>query len=79
MSDMIIEVCNNRAEAEARKDIIKGTDPGANWNSRIIDNIDFVAPYLTPVLGNDPVPLPEIFTPETGAPAAPAAILIIWT
>ena len=79
MHFMTIEVCKNRAEAEARKEIVKAGAPDANWQSRIVDNLSAVMPFLVTDLGQDPEALPPVFTPATGNPPAPASVLIIWT
>lgn len=76
---MTIEVCSNRQEADARKEILKAGSPGANWQTRIVDNISGVIPFLVTDLAQDPTPQAPVFSPATGAPAAPATILIIWT
>lgn len=79
MKQLSIEICNSRAEALARKDIVKSANPAANWVSRIIENVDFVSSFLVPDLSKDPVPqLPPIFSPATPAPRAPCVVLIIW-
>ena len=79
MSQLSIEICNDRQEAEARKAIITSSNPSANWKTRIIENINFVMPFLVPDLANDPLPLPPVFSPQTGSPSTPAVVLLIWT
>ncbi len=79
MSQLSIEICSNVAEANARKNIIQSANPGANWVSRVIENIDFVMPFLVPNLANNPMPLPPVFSPQTGSPSTPAVVLLIWT
>lgn len=74
-----IEICNNRTEANARKDIIKAGNPSANWMSRIIENVDSIVPFLVPDINQDPTPLPSVFKPGNAKPSAPATVLIIWT
>lgn len=79
MHQLSIEICNSREEAEARKEIIRAINPGANWMSRIIENIDAVIPFLVPDIGADPNVLPPLFTPSTPKPSSPAVVLLIWT
>jgi len=79
MAQLSIEICNSRQEADARKDIIKAINPGANWVSRIVENVDAVIPFLVADINRDPRVLPPIFTPDTGKPSAPAVVLLIWT
>ncbi len=79
MHQLSIEVCNNRLEANARKEIIKSSTPDVNWMTRIIEDIGFVMPSLVPDLANEPHALTPVFTPETGLPSAPAVVLLIWT
>lgn len=79
MTQLSIEICNNRAEALARKKIIMSANPEARWVSRIIENIDFISSFLVPDLSNDPVPqLPPVFSSATHAPRAPCVVLLIW-
>lgn len=79
MAQLSIEICNNRQEADARKDIVKATNPGARWMSRIVENIDAVIPFLVPDISVDPTVLPPVFTPSTPKPSAPSVVLLIWT
>ena len=80
MNQLSIEVCNNREEAEARKEIIRAANPGASWMSRVVENIDVVRTFLVPDIAADPNPVnPPVFTPETLRPNAPAVVLLIWT
>lgn len=74
-----IEICNSRAEASARKEIIRSANPGANWMTRIVENIDAVVPFLVPDIAADPIALPPVFTPDTPKPSSPAVVLLVWT
>jgi len=80
MTQLSIEICNNLAEALARKDIIRSANPAANWVSRIIENVDVVMSFLVTDIAEDPTPqLPPTFSPETPNPRAPCVVLLIWT
>lgn len=79
MPQLSIEICNNRAEANARKDIIKAANPAAKWMTRIVEKIDVVIPFLVPDIAADPVALDPVFTPNTPKPSAPAVVLLVWT
>lgn len=74
-----IDICNNVAEAIERKGVIKAANPGANWVTRIVENIDAVLPYLVPDIASDPIALPPVFTPGPAKPSAPAVVLLAWT
>ena len=78
VAQLSIEICNNRQEANARKDIIRAANPGARWMSRIVENIDSVVPFLVPDIGRDPTVLPPVFTPATPRPSSPAVVLLMW-
>jgi hypothetical protein len=79
MNQLSIEVCNSRAEADARKEIIRSANPGAKWATRIVENIDFVVASLVLDIGSDPNVLPPVFTPATLGPKSPAVVLLVWT
>lgn len=79
MHQLSIEICNNRAEAAARKDIVRATNPTANWMTRIVENVDVVVPFLVPDIAADPTALPPLFSPATRKPSSPAVVLMIWT
>ena len=79
MHQLSIEICNSRQEANARKEIIRASNPGVNWMTRIVEDIGFVIPFLVSDIANDPNALPAVFTPATGSPTAPAVVLLIWT
>lgn len=79
MKQLSIEICGNLAEANARKAIVKSANPGANWASRVIENVDVVSSSLVLDISKDPVPqLPPVFSPATPAPKAPCVVLLIW-
>jgi len=79
MKLITIEICRNRQEAEARKEIVKAGAPKANWQSRIVDHVDGITPFLVPDLAADPTPLDPVYSPGVQAPPAPASMLVIWT
>lgn len=76
---LLIEICNNRIEANARKEIIKAVNPGANWMTRIIDNVTVVTASIVENIDADPVALPPLFTPDSTGVSSPAVALLIWT
>jgi len=47
MSDVTIELCGDRAIAEARKRQIKGRAPDADWKTRIIEDVSTTALFAT--------------------------------
>ena len=47
MRDIVVELCHDRAVAEARKQQIKNLAPGANWKSRIIEDVATAALFVT--------------------------------
>jgi hypothetical protein len=79
MHQLSIEICNSREEAQARDEIIRAASPGANWVTRIVENIDAAIPFLVPDIGTDPIVLPPLFTPSTPKLSSPAVVLLVWT
>lgn len=47
MRDIMIELCGDRTVAEARKQKIKDLAPGADWKSRIIEDVATAALFVT--------------------------------
>lgn len=47
MRDIMVELCGDRTVAETRKQQIKGLAPGANWKSRIIEDVATAALFVT--------------------------------
>lgn len=75
MSNLTIEVCKDRAAAEARKKQIKDGAPGTTYKTRIVEDIESVAMFLTN--GGSTQLLGEAYGSDLNVDHM--AILVIWT
>ena len=78
MSNLTIEVCKNRTEAEERKKQIKELAPDAIYQSRIIEGLESVTMFLTKEsgVGGSTELLAEAFNGDLNV--SKIAVLIIW-
>lgn len=77
MTFIRIEYCKDRDAAQARKVEIKSGDPDTDYNTRIIENIQSLAVYLTP--DSDSPPLSPHCSATGIGDELEGAVLIIWT
>ncbi|KCZ56730.1 hypothetical protein [Hyphomonas chukchiensis] len=79
MTDVTIEMCKSRADAEERKEQIKAMAPGIGFSSRIIEDVVTLAVFQTPTAAPGGVITKLADTTAAALNVAAAAILIIWT
>lgn len=79
MSNILIQVCKNKLEAEAREKIIRNSNPGVNWNSKIVEGVSFITSAYVPDVTQDGIDGPMIYPNQAPNPPTPAAVLMMWS
>ena len=78
MRDILVELCSDRAVAEARKHQIEILAPDASWKSHVIEDVATAALFVTPSASPGSITNLEGQTDASKLGRSTGVALVIW-